>query len=257
MGKFRYRRSIKILPGVRLNLNKNGHSWTFGGKYGRTTINKKRGTVTNTRTVRLPIKGLSYSETTTTKIPTKETTKPKLPKQQMPPEKMVKFSQRWFIFFATMSILWAFLYWAIEGIIPLIFLTISLIMCVGYASTYQTNKKIVDSSQGTEQDTKQKAEQDDEHNENEVIVTSYEPEPTIEEDQQPSLEPQPVEPQQKNDSQADLKAARKGLFSKILLYISIFCTVVCLIGTEFEAAFFYGIIAAIIWLIRNRKKKQQ
>ncbi len=58
---FNYRRSIKILPGVKLNLNKNGHSWTIGDKYSRTTINKKKGTVTHS--VRTPITGLSYSKT--------------------------------------------------------------------------------------------------------------------------------------------------------------------------------------------------
>ena len=58
---FRYHRSIKILPGVKVNLNKNSHSVTIGGKYAHGTINKKRGTYT--QSYRTPIKGLSYSKT--------------------------------------------------------------------------------------------------------------------------------------------------------------------------------------------------
>ena len=58
---FRYRRSVKILPGVRVNFNKKSTGITIGGKYGKTTINSN-GRVTNS--INTPIKGLSYSETT-------------------------------------------------------------------------------------------------------------------------------------------------------------------------------------------------
>lgn len=58
---FRYRRSYKILPGIKVNVGKKSTSVTFGGKIFRTTINRKRGTVT--KSVSTPIKGLSYSET--------------------------------------------------------------------------------------------------------------------------------------------------------------------------------------------------
>ena len=58
---FRYRRSYKIFPGVKINVGKKSTSVTLGGKFFRTTINRKRGTVT--RSVSTPIRGLSYSET--------------------------------------------------------------------------------------------------------------------------------------------------------------------------------------------------
>ena len=32
MGHFRFRKSIKIAPGIKLNFNKNSASMTFGGK---------------------------------------------------------------------------------------------------------------------------------------------------------------------------------------------------------------------------------
>ena len=56
----RFRKSIKILPGVKLNLNKNSHSWTFGGKGLHYTVNKKTGKAT--QSVDLP-GGFSYTET--------------------------------------------------------------------------------------------------------------------------------------------------------------------------------------------------
>ena len=59
---FRYRRSKKVLPGVKVNVSKSGVSWTFGGKHARTTVG--HGRITNS--VRTPIKGLSYSKTTRT-----------------------------------------------------------------------------------------------------------------------------------------------------------------------------------------------
>jgi hypothetical protein len=58
---FRYRRSVKILPGVKLNFSKSGVSTTVGGRYGRTTFSQHgvRNRVRNS--VRTPIKGLSYT----------------------------------------------------------------------------------------------------------------------------------------------------------------------------------------------------
>lgn len=58
---FRYRRSYKILPGIKVNVGKKSTSVTFGGKIFRTTVNRKRGTVTSS--VSTPIKGLSYQKT--------------------------------------------------------------------------------------------------------------------------------------------------------------------------------------------------
>ena len=53
----RFRRSVKIIPGVRLNFSKSGTSLSLGGR-GFTTNISKRGTKT---TVGLPGTGISYS----------------------------------------------------------------------------------------------------------------------------------------------------------------------------------------------------
>lgn len=54
---FRYRKSVKLLPGVRLNLAKSGISTSFGGR-GATVNVSKRGVRT---TLSIPGTGLSYS----------------------------------------------------------------------------------------------------------------------------------------------------------------------------------------------------
>lgn len=56
---FRFRRSVRVLPGVRLNFSKSGVSTSVGG-HGATVNFSKRGTRT---TVGLPGTGLSYSTT--------------------------------------------------------------------------------------------------------------------------------------------------------------------------------------------------
>ena len=56
----RYRKSIKIAPGVRLNVNKKSVGVTVGGKGLHYTVNSKGQT---TKTVGIPGTGLSYSET--------------------------------------------------------------------------------------------------------------------------------------------------------------------------------------------------
>ncbi len=61
---FRYRRSIRLGKGLRLNLSKSGTSLSVGGR-GATMSISKRGTRT---TLGLPGTGLSYS-TTTRKTP--------------------------------------------------------------------------------------------------------------------------------------------------------------------------------------------
>jgi hypothetical protein len=55
---FRFRKSVTILPGVRINLGKSGVSTTLGGR-GRSVTVGKRGTHAN---VGLPGTGLSYRE---------------------------------------------------------------------------------------------------------------------------------------------------------------------------------------------------
>lgn len=60
---FRFRRSKKIAPGLRVNISKSGPSITMGGKHLHTTIG--HGRVTNS--VRTPVKGLYYSSTKSTR----------------------------------------------------------------------------------------------------------------------------------------------------------------------------------------------
>lgn len=57
---FRYRKSVRILPGLRLNLSKSGTSVSVGGR-GFTTNFSKRGKRT---TISLPGTGLSYTTST-------------------------------------------------------------------------------------------------------------------------------------------------------------------------------------------------
>jgi len=56
MGYFRFHRSIRLLPGLRLNISKRGGSVSVGGRGATVNLNKK-GVRT---TVGLPGSGLSY-----------------------------------------------------------------------------------------------------------------------------------------------------------------------------------------------------
>lgn len=71
MGHFRFRRSVKIAPGLKLNFNKNSTSLTFGGKGAHYTINSKG---TKTTSLGIPGTGLSYVDVKTPKKDTKEKT---------------------------------------------------------------------------------------------------------------------------------------------------------------------------------------
>lgn len=55
----RYRKSIKIAPGVKINLNKKSASVTVGGKGYHKTFNSNGQTTTS---VNLPVKGFSYTD---------------------------------------------------------------------------------------------------------------------------------------------------------------------------------------------------
>ncbi len=60
---FRFRRSVKLFPGIRINFSKSGTSTTIGGRGG--TVNfSKRGVK---RTVGIPGTGISYSSTTSSR----------------------------------------------------------------------------------------------------------------------------------------------------------------------------------------------
>ena len=61
---FRFRKSIKIAPGVKVNLGKKSASVTIGGKHARTTISS---TGRKTHSISTPIKGLSYTTTSSGK----------------------------------------------------------------------------------------------------------------------------------------------------------------------------------------------
>lgn len=78
--RYRYRRSIRIFPGIKVNFGKKSTSVTIGGKFYRTTINRKRGTVT--RSVSTPIKGLTYVETE--KIGKESKQRKKMPEEYSP-----------------------------------------------------------------------------------------------------------------------------------------------------------------------------
>lgn len=60
----RYRKSIKVAPGVKINLNKKSASVSVGGKGFRKTFNTNGQTTTS---VNLPVKGLSYVDVKTSK----------------------------------------------------------------------------------------------------------------------------------------------------------------------------------------------
>lgn len=60
---FRFRRTVRLLPGVRLNVSKSGLSTSFGGRGGRVTLGHGK---TRT-TVGLPGTGLSYTATSSTR----------------------------------------------------------------------------------------------------------------------------------------------------------------------------------------------
>lgn len=60
---FRFRKSVKIAPGVRLNLNRKSASISLGGKGAHYTVSS---TGRKTATVGLPGTGISYSVTEST-----------------------------------------------------------------------------------------------------------------------------------------------------------------------------------------------
>ena len=61
MGHTRFRRSMKIMPGVKVNFNKNSVGVTFGGKGAHYTINSSG---RKTASVGIPGTGLYYTEST-------------------------------------------------------------------------------------------------------------------------------------------------------------------------------------------------
>lgn len=68
MGFFRFRRSIKLFPGVRWNIGKKSSSFSFGGRGFHYTIGPRGGRTT----VGIPGTGLSYTETSGSSRPSGE-----------------------------------------------------------------------------------------------------------------------------------------------------------------------------------------
>lgn len=66
----RYRKSIKIAPGVKVNLNRKSASVTVGGKGYHKTFNSNGQTTTS---VNLPVKGLSYTDRKSSKSSKRKT----------------------------------------------------------------------------------------------------------------------------------------------------------------------------------------
>lgn len=62
----RFKKSIKIAPGVKLNLNKNSTSVTFGARGAHYTVNSKG---KKTASIGIPGTGISYVQSTVARIP--------------------------------------------------------------------------------------------------------------------------------------------------------------------------------------------
>lgn len=83
----RFRKSIKIAKGVRLNINKNSVGLSVGGKGARYSINSSG---RRTATVGIPGTGLSYSQTTNSKKATQKNDSYTVNKQNYVVEKPMK-----------------------------------------------------------------------------------------------------------------------------------------------------------------------
>lgn len=70
----RFRKSFKIAPGVKLNLNKNSTSITFGKRGAHYTVNSKG---KKTASVGIPGTGISYTMSTGSRTSSKKNYKPR------------------------------------------------------------------------------------------------------------------------------------------------------------------------------------
>jgi TonB family protein len=95
--RFQFRRSIKILPGVRWNISKGGSSFTFGGRGFRHTIGK-RGART---TVGIPGTGLSY-----TKLHKKAAMPPPPPTPQQPTSPRATTQRFFYVIGTILLVIW-------------------------------------------------------------------------------------------------------------------------------------------------------
>jgi hypothetical protein len=146
MGHIRFRKSIKIAPGVRLNLNKKSTSVTFGSKGAHYTLNSKG---TRTSSVGIPGTGLSYVDVKKKKTssslqnhPATGRTATKYPANKATAKPPV-YQRNWFItlmlLFASpigIFLMWYFKEWKtwIKIVISLFFIYYFMIYC-GVVST--------------------------------------------------------------------------------------------------------------------------
>ena len=65
---FRFRKSIKIFPGIKINFGKKSVGVSIGNKLGGVSINSKTGTTTR---VSVPGTGISYTQKAKKTIPSK------------------------------------------------------------------------------------------------------------------------------------------------------------------------------------------
>ena len=142
----RFRKSIKIAPGVKVNLNKKSTSITFGTRGVHHTMNSKG---RQTTSVGIPGTGISYSKTTTTKQ--KETTPKKINVLQSntksnqdqitlasPMEKQSVTTQRFFRFFC---LIWGIIF-CILGLL-LLFVTPAGIVFIVLGIALFLNRKSI------------------------------------------------------------------------------------------------------------------
>lgn len=129
---WRFRRSKKILPGVRINFNKNSTSISFGGKGARYTISS---TGKRTTTVGIPGTGLSYSTTSTAKKkPTASAAAAAEPKPEVPKRQKTAF-EKCVIAAGVILILASFACVVLELVKPMIVCLIVGALMLGWAFT--------------------------------------------------------------------------------------------------------------------------
>ena len=135
---WRYRKSIKIAPGVRVNLGKKSRSITVGGKFHRTTFSS---TGRVTKSTSIPGTGLHY--TTTSRSGRKQ-----------PPKNAVQYSPRMYKFCGvTMYILAALA--LLIGLVALAFTAFGVVIVLFAALLFFVGRKYIQFSKEPEEETEE------------------------------------------------------------------------------------------------------
>ena len=142
---FRFRKSIKIAPGIRLNFNKKSTSITMGTKGAHHTINSSG---TETTSIGLPGTGLSYTSYSNKNIKSSEGAKNDIPttlSEKIESKCLIyrKIANVFLciaIIFAILSLFW--LWFILLSIGPLI--TYFVLLCVYYDSYTKKAEKIIE-----------------------------------------------------------------------------------------------------------------